>query len=61
MRDEMEAAFRDFSHEILQEHWPEGTPIPADAEGRKMQWLKLADVRAKNKWRPSEVLFQRRR
>lgn len=59
VRAEMMAAFQNLPHGLFEEYWPEGTDIPNDAEGRKEQWLRLADVRASGQsWTPSEVLFR---
>ena len=56
-RAEMMDAFQNLPRGLFEEYWPEGAVIPDDAEGRKKQWLRLADVRANGWWTPSEHLF----
>ena len=58
VRGEMMAAFRDIDRKLFEEYWPDEAVISDDADGRKEQWLRLADVRANGWWTPSEHLFR---
>ena len=58
VRSEMEIAFRDLDQPLFEEYWPSNTEIPADAEGRRRQWLVIADKMAQGVWVPSERLFR---
>ncbi len=55
---EMITAFQELDGKLFEEYWPRGTDIPDNAEGRKRQWLALADEMAQGEWTPSDILFR---